>query len=430
MTQAAQPFAPSLAQAKTQGVKIHHQDYPLGVSGIHLSLEQMALRMREGRLDPAVRGWAGDVLIAAGKPTGVRGQVQALLEAVRQVTVYGHDPVGSEYITSAAGTLCLRPGLCVRVGDCDDLSVALGSAVMSVGIPVMICKQRYGADDQEHVLIVAQDENGSWFPADPTHPTWPAGQMAPANENVYVDPMAPNLAGVAGLPEADFVGVGSARVRDILGLGSSCGDTCCAVGAGGGPCSDCGPRGLGEIYPGGTHDPSLAPPAAAYTFNQASTDLQNQVAAVITAADTYLQGGEIANAIQAYQAAGQAGATGVGPEIDLAGRPETTQAWTHWAWQLNAALAAIPSTSTSQTDATTAQNLAKQMLTLYEDAIGVATGSDSVLMVPPQVIVGTPPPRNPSAMQGVVGALVLGAVAGLVYSYATANLRPSRRRRR
>jgi len=749
VTQPAPTFAPSLHKAREAGIKIHHAEYPVGVDGIHLSLDQMALRMREGRLDPAVRGWAGDVLIAAGRPQTVQGQVQALLEAVRQVTVYAHDPVGSEYISGAAATLCLRPGLCIRAADCfpsgtlllrddhalvpideikigdriwgldrwtrvvnkwsqgelsldaivlnngsvvhltpdhhvfvgecekhpshwkcgpcscpweslkisritvaelkpgmrmpqpkripfgsghddpgcayidglyisegwsgtesrnfsisgcdgfrkevlkhevkaicdrlgietrwhrksitvkspvwakklagcgthgptkqirtldldeqtaaellrgvmsdstantngpgrtfsttspvlktqvrvlqrmfgrsmnvhflppalhkgfgqnplwrmglrkanngrtekllrtkevqrdvstapcfdittedsfvylpehdvtvsqcDDLSVALGSAIMSVGIPVMICKQTYGAGDQEHVLIVFQDEMGNWLPADPTHPTWPAGQMAPATRNDYVDPMSPNLAGVAGLPEADFVGVGSVKVREILGLGAACGDTCCSIAAGEAPCSGCH-TGLGEVYPEGTHDPALAPPAPAYTYDQASTDLQNQVAAVITAADGYLSAGEIANAIQAYQAAGNAGATGVGPEIDLAGQPNLTQAWTHWAWTINAQLAAIPSTSTSQTDATNAQNLAKQMLSLYQDAIGVATGSNGVLQIPPQIIVGTPTP-NPSAVQGVVAAVALGAAAGLVLSYMQS--RPKRRR--
>ena len=414
MTQPA--FAPSLHKAREAGIKIHHAEYPVGVDGIHMSLDQMALRMREGRLDPAVRGWAGDVLIAAGKPQSVQGQVQALLEEVRNVTVYAHDPVGSEYIAGAAATLCLRPGLCIKASDCDDLAVALGSAIMSIGIPVMICKQTYGAGDQEHVLIVFQDEMGNWLPADPTHPTWPAGQMAPATRNDYVDPMSPNLAGVAGLPEADFVGVGSAKVREILGLGSSCGDTCCSVAAGGAPCADCHP-GLGEIYPGGTHDPALAPPAPAYTYDQASTDLQNQVAAVITAGDSYLAAGEVANAISSYQAAGNAGATVVGPEIDLAGQPNLTQGWTQWAWALNGQLAAISATSTSTTDGTNAQNIAKQMLTIYQDAIGVATGSNSVLQIPPQVITGTPAAHNVSAVQGAAMAVAAGALAGLTLSY-------------
>jgi len=359
--------------------------------------------------------------------------VQCLLDAVREHTVYAPDPVGTEYVVSAAATLCLRPGLCVRAGDCDDFSVALGSAIMSLGIPVLICKQRYGIDDQEHVLIVAQDESGKWFPADPTHPTWPVGQMAPSSENVYVDPMAPNLAGVSGLPEAQFIGVGGLpKVREILGLGAKepCGDTCCEEEATGVPCASCASStGLGDVDPfigmtAGAAGPT--PPSPAYTFDQASTDLQNQVASVIASGDTYLSSGEVANAIQAYQAAGQAGATSVGPEIDLAGQPNLTQGWTQWAWQLNQQLAAISGSSTSTTDAQTAQNLAKQMLTVYQDAIQIATGQGGAIQVPPQVIVGTPPARNPPSSEVAVGAAVLGVAAGLLLSYV---MRPAERRR-
>ena len=71
-------------------------------------------------------------------------------------------------------------------------------------------------------------------------------------------------------------------------------------------------------------------------YAQASTDLQNQVAGPVGAGDTYLAEGDYPSAVQAYQAAGQAGATSVGPEIDEVGAPNVTQPYTQQAWQWKA----------------------------------------------------------------------------------------------
>jgi hypothetical protein len=205
-------FTPGVERAKAAGHKIEVQPYPPGVAGIRLSLEVVARKIRDGRLDPDVRGWAGDVLKAAGNPTTVRAKAQALLDAFRKQTIYVPDPVGAEYIVSAAGTMCLRPGLCVRARDCDDGVVAMGAALLSQGISVRVIKQNFGPGKQEHVLVVAQDENGAWLAVDPST-SLPVGQRVPAVKEEIIDPM--DVVGSAGTSGAEIVTLGAIPTRDV-----------------------------------------------------------------------------------------------------------------------------------------------------------------------------------------------------------------------
>lgn len=174
--------------------------YPDGAPGIRMSLDAMAQKMREGRVDPKIRGWAIRALRDAGidgrSGDSVRAQASAILDAFRAVTTYAPDPYGVEYIPSAAATLCLAPNLCVSGEDCDGLSVALGSLMLSIGIPTQIVKQSFGADAQEHVLIAVHD-GSDWLYADPST-NLPLGSAVNAVNEVWIDP----LGAVGPLPDA------------------------------------------------------------------------------------------------------------------------------------------------------------------------------------------------------------------------------------
>ena len=217
-------FAPSVHDVQQHGVRVVRGEYPVGVAGVKLSLEQIALRIREGALSPAVQGVAFDALLKAGftgrgdSAGNTRARAAALLDFVKRATLYAPDPPGVEYVKSAEAMLCLRPGLCVRGGDCDDQLVLLGSMLMGVGIPVQILKQTFGYGDQEHVLVEAQDEGGQWFPLDPSS-TMPSGMKARASQEFRLDPSNPSMVGLNGAPDAEFVGVGA------LGGGVGLGDT-------------------------------------------------------------------------------------------------------------------------------------------------------------------------------------------------------------
>jgi len=107
-------------------------EYPTGRAGIRRSLEEVVKWVQFGVTDPvdaaAIRGWLGRALIAAGRPQGARAQTQALKNALESQTMYLSDPVGKEWVGSAATTLCLKPEHCLPAEDCDGLTVALATA--------------------------------------------------------------------------------------------------------------------------------------------------------------------------------------------------------------------------------------------------------------------------------------------------------------
>lgn len=208
----ASSFAPSVEEERSAGIRVVRMPFPNGVGGVKLSLEQIAQRIREGGKSPKVMGWAMKALLDNGidgrsaRDSAMR-KMTALLNAVREATVYTADPPDAELIKSAEAMLCLAPGLCVMGGDCDDMVVLLGSVLMSVGIPVLVVKQTFGSQDQEHVLIRAQDDQGNWVPLDPST-NLPAGQCASARQEFAVDPLNPSMIGLTGVPDAEFVGIG------------------------------------------------------------------------------------------------------------------------------------------------------------------------------------------------------------------------------
>lgn len=225
-------FKPSVDAAKNAlgDVKIERRDHPSGAKGASLSLDEVAKRIREGRLDPRIRAWAGQVLVDAGKPKDVIDQSQAILEALRKKTMYTPDPVGAEYMVAAKNTLCLdEQGLCMVAGDCDDLSVALGSALMSVGIPVKVVGQSFNSSPvPSHVMIAIETKFG-WKRIDPSSSTFEVGSYYPAKKETWIDPIDTKPVTILGEgPVGDFVGVGlppnmvaaiPVGIGDLVGLG-------------------------------------------------------------------------------------------------------------------------------------------------------------------------------------------------------------------
>lgn len=200
-------------RAAAENVAYKNTPYPSGVAGVRMSLTEMARLMREARNDHGVNGYAADVLKAAGidgrnrSTWRVRAIVQAFLDNVRAVMIYSPDPTGTEMITSPAGQLCLRPGLCIRKEDCDGLSTLLGALCLCVGLQVRIVKQSWGAGQQEHVLVAVLDEQNEWLKADPSHASLPVGQGVPANEEQMYDPL--DAVGAIGTSGPELVTFGA-----------------------------------------------------------------------------------------------------------------------------------------------------------------------------------------------------------------------------
>lgn len=174
-------------------------------------------------------------------------------------------------------------------------------------------------------------------------------------------------------------------------------------------------------------------------FAQAQSDLLSQVSVVVVdAGDVYYRADvdayalDFSDAVASYQAAGQAGASSVGPEIDAAGASSTTSPLTGQAWTLNAQLAALaPSGATdpanhvtspyyTHADADAARALVVQMIGLYQQAIDA--GAAAMGQPPPSQVGPVPSPTPPSSSStssstgGVspwLWILPLGAVAGI-----------------
>src|SRR5580692_113192 len=190
-------YKPSIASSKKEigvGIKIDSHSYDQGPKGVGFSLLEVARRIREGKDDLYVKSWAGKVLIDAGKPTNTIEQAQAILDAVRKRTMFVPDPVGTEMNAAARYTLCLDDKLCIPASDCDDLSVAVGSALMSMGIPVQVVGQSFkGKKDHPTHVLVAADTKLGWKLIDATHPTFSVGEAFPASKEWWVDPMSPDV---------------------------------------------------------------------------------------------------------------------------------------------------------------------------------------------------------------------------------------------
>lgn len=188
-------FDPGIASMHAAGIPATERPYAgTNAQQIHMSLETMAQLMRQGAIDAGVRGWALECFRRwnldgrDARSTPFR-QAAALLEDFRASTSYAPDPYAVESISAAATTLCLRPNLCVRGGDCDDLTVAYGSLCLSVGIPVQIVKQSFGPDAQDHVLC-AVFTGDDWHYADPSTDL-PLGSALQAADEQWIDPMGP-----------------------------------------------------------------------------------------------------------------------------------------------------------------------------------------------------------------------------------------------
>jgi hypothetical protein len=310
----------------------------------------------------------------------------------------------------------------VTVSNCDDQVVLLGSLLLSVGIPVMVVKQTFNGGDQEHVLIEAMDDNGNWIALDPST-DYPPGTKANAMEEFRLDPSSPSTIGLTGAPEAEFISIGATPGFPIwqhrfIGLQTLKPQMRLAprivkrqarkarrVGA------------TTSISTPTSHSGSTS----ANPYGQALTDLQNQVQTPIKAGDVYLGQNDYAGALTAYQAAGQVGATNVGPEIDLVGAAAYTQPWTQKAWVANGTLAALgPVLNTdpnAKSIATQAQTLVKGMLANYVSAIQAGQTSFNQGNPGP---VPTPAPAW-GFTEVVPWMLGAGLVAGLGYAYVEAH---------
>lgn len=169
-----------------------------------MSLATICKKIREGAPTVAMKSFAGNLMKQAGLPSGARAQGTVALDYMRRNVLYAPDALGTEQIQSANITLCVEGApICIPVADCDDMVTALGTILAALGLEVRVVRQIFGGGHQQHVLVEVLDEDGDWFPLDPSSKTMPAGQKAPAQEETYHSPFDNAPSG------AQFVGIGA-----------------------------------------------------------------------------------------------------------------------------------------------------------------------------------------------------------------------------
>lgn len=207
-------YVPSVHAARQAlGATIEKRAHPSGARGAEVSLEEVCKRICEGKDDPYVRGWAGQVLVAAGKPKDPVNQAQALLDEFRKKTMYRPDPINTEMIVAPKHTLCLiEGGLCIPIRDCDDGTVVLGSACLSAGIQVRVVGQSFEDESVPTHVLLAVDTPGGWKRVEPSHDSFPVGYAYPAKREWWIDPIANHSISLSGLASGTFIGVGEPGV--------------------------------------------------------------------------------------------------------------------------------------------------------------------------------------------------------------------------
>jgi Transglutaminase-like superfamily len=140
---------------------------PKGYLGTQTTLKHIQALIRAGAKDFYVRQKAIDILLEkAIKPKNYWGEIKALFEWMQQNVRYTKDPFRVEVLHSARRLLELR------AGDCDDMTILLGSMLESIGHPVRLVVT--GPDPLRpklfsHIYLEAFHQ-GQWIPLDATMP--------------------------------------------------------------------------------------------------------------------------------------------------------------------------------------------------------------------------------------------------------------------
>jgi hypothetical protein len=380
----------AMAMPTIPNLQVSRQDYPAGAAGPEKAIEKVISYIHEGRHNQLARQFAEGIIQQAGYAPNDRltnaQAMQAFLGYVRDSVRYRPDAHMTETVQNPMITLCV-PGAaaCIPVGDCDDGTATLGWLGTGYGIPVRVLVQHFG-NDTDHVLLEIQDDDGAWLACDFSNFNMdnnPVGWKPRAVSEYRIDPFSSQNLQVVGARDVEFVAVG--RVRYLGALPKV------AIGR-------LPPREVGVRRLGGIPD-----------FQNAATDLANQVTAVIATGDTYAAASPVdpASALKAYKAAGQAGATIVGPEIDLAGASWVTQPLTHQAWVSNGDLQAI--TTTDAASLSRARTFVTNMQALWTQAI--SDGTEAVLT-------GRQPPRAAGTGKLLGFAAVAGILGGLAFAWS------------
>lgn len=150
--------APGAAPAVPQVV---YTDHPDGFAHTTSSIRKVAELIREGQLSfPIVRLARRIVHDVPSKRYA--SELQALYVWAREHVRYRKDPIGAEWLQSAERTVA------ERAGDCDDLTILIGSLAGALGHAWRLLTVGPTPTRQAHIAIqVSTDGGASWLTLDP-----------------------------------------------------------------------------------------------------------------------------------------------------------------------------------------------------------------------------------------------------------------------
>ncbi|MBS7615474.1 transglutaminase domain-containing protein [Candidatus Bathyarchaeota archaeon] len=146
-------------------------------------IKQMIIKYRE---HPQIRAIASDIL---NKRCGDKwcipekdwlAEVKAVFDAVRKNVRYTRDPISKDLFVSPIRTLTQY-----HLGDCDDLTIVLGSILGHIGYPLKLrVIQTVGNSDYNHIYLMVGippfGEPKKWIAADASVTNKPLGYQAPS----------------------------------------------------------------------------------------------------------------------------------------------------------------------------------------------------------------------------------------------------------
>lgn len=186
---------------------------PKGYPGTQRTVEYIKALIRAGAKDFYVRQKAIDILLEKGvAPKDYRGEIKAVFEWVQHNVRYTKDPFRVEVLHSARRLLELR------AGDCDDMSILLGSMLEAIGHPIRLVLT--GPDPLRprlfsHIYLEVFHK-GCWIALDATMP-YPMGWAPRAMvKRIFAMERGRNM--VAGDLELQGVGAAAAVPDWLKGL--------------------------------------------------------------------------------------------------------------------------------------------------------------------------------------------------------------------
>lgn len=143
-----------------------------GDAGVAQTIHQMRQLVDESLRDPSILRLAKDIV--RGVPAfDDYSEARALYDWVRSNIRFTKDPVNKETLYPPSELLQIRSG------DCDDISMLLGTLLLAVGYPARLMTVAANGDEFSHVYVEGQI-NGEWVPMDPARSDSQFGVAPPA----------------------------------------------------------------------------------------------------------------------------------------------------------------------------------------------------------------------------------------------------------